>query len=109
MFKDKKVRYMTKAIQEEVPAAIQLALWGLIDARVEGNAELDYFQIFELSISEDGKEQIVLHRQEVPLWEKKSQFVLSSPQTGSEVNPFTGKIWVLDQQEYQMMLFPSDY
>ncbi|TFJ46645.1 hypothetical protein CKN80_02575 [Carnobacterium divergens] len=48
MFKDKKVRYLTKAIQEEVPSAIQLALWGLIDARVEENAELDYFQIFEL-------------------------------------------------------------
>lgn len=109
MFKDKKVRYMTKAIQEEVPAAIQLALWGLIDARVEENAELDYFQIFELSPSKDGKEQVVLHRQEVPLWENKSRFALSSPLIGSEVTPFTGKIWVLDQQEYQMMLFPSDY
>lgn len=55
MFKDKKLSYMTKAIQGEVTAAIQLALWGLIDARVEENAELDYFQIFELSPSEDGK------------------------------------------------------
>lgn len=100
---------MTKAIQEEVPAAIQLALWGLIDVRVEENAELDYFQIFELSPSEDGEEQVVLHRQEVPLWEKKSQFALSTPPIRSEVKPFTGKIWVLDQQEYQMMLFPSDY
>lgn len=69
MFKDKKVRYLTKAIPEEVPSAIQLALRGLIDARVEENAELDYFQIFELRPSEDGKDQVVLHCQEVSLWE----------------------------------------
>jgi len=104
MFDKKSNRYMTKAIAEELHPEIALILWRLIDSKNELNVEMDYLQVFELTVS-NGKQAIV-HRQEVP--ERKSFLIV--PLTDAE--PINGEVWCVDsgvESEGQMMLFPNDY
>lgn len=104
MFDNKNNRYMTRAIAEELHPEIALILWRLIDSKNKLNVELDYLQIFELTVS-NGKQAIV-HRQEVP--ERKSLLIV--PLTDAE--PINSKVWCIDsgvESEGQMMLFPNDY
>ena len=54
-------RYMTKGVQSEIPAVLQIFMWDCISAVP---VEKDYLQIFRLSES-NGKQRIV-HEQEVP-------------------------------------------
>lgn len=104
MFDNKNNRYMTRAIAEEIHPEIALILWQLIDSKNKLKVELDYLQIFELTVS-NGKQAIV-QRQEVP--EIKSFLIV--PLTDAE--PINSKVWCIDsgvESEGQMMLFPNDY
>jgi len=104
MFDNKNNRYMTKAIAAELHPEIALILWKLIDSKNKLNVEMDYLQVFELTVS-NGKQAIV-HRQEVP--ERKSFLIV--PLTDAE--PINSKVWCMDsgvESEGQMMLFPNDY
>lgn len=101
MFKNKEKRYMTRSISEEVHPEIAKILWKLIDAKRKQNVDLDYLQVFELSV-EEGK-QAIIQRQEVP--EMKSLHILPLHQT----EPVTMTIWCIDSGETEMMLFPKDY
>lgn len=101
MFDSKDKRYMTRAIAEEMHIEIQLLLWHFIDELKRQGLELDYLQVFELSV-EDGK-QIVVHRQEVPERKQKWSIALEN------ARPITEKVWCIDDGQNQMMLFPSDY
>ena|SRR5699024_1733461 len=101
MFSDKQKRYMTRMIAEVVHVEIQKILWDLIDEQRKNGLELDYLQVFELN-AKDG-EQYVVHRQEVPERSEKRVFQLK------HTIPINQTIWCIDSDEYQMMLFPSDY
>ena len=61
MFNNPNERYMTRGIAETVHPEIVLLLWNLIDRLKEKGVELDYLQVFKLSILNG--EQIILHRQ----------------------------------------------
>lgn len=43
-------RYTTRNVAEKVGLELQLALWAAIDLRVQQGQELDYLQVFELSV-----------------------------------------------------------
>lgn len=101
MFKDKSKRYMTRAVAETIDIEIQRLLWDLIDEQKELELELDYLQVFELSIKE-GKQHIV-HRQEVP--ERVKEWTLALDFS----LPVNSTIWCIDDGSNQTMLFPSDY
>lgn len=101
MFDNKEKRYMTRAISEELDLEIAVLLWQLIDVKNKLDVELDYLQVFELSIS-NGK-QAIIHRQEVP----ERQAFLIHPLVNTE--PITRTIWCIDNGDSQMMLFPADY
>ena len=104
MFDNKSNRYMTKAIADGLHPEIALILWQLIDSKNKLKVELDYLQIFELTVS-NGKQTIV-QRQEVP--EMKSYLIV--PLT--DAAPINSKVWCIDsgvESEGQMMLFPNDY
>lgn len=94
---------MTRGIAAEIGLEIQLFLWSMIDRRKERNVELDYFQIFEMSVeNENGvKIQKVIHRQERP--NIKDIYYISVE------TPINGKIWVIDSDDYSTMMFPSEY
>lgn len=101
MFESKEKRYLTRAIAEELHIEIQLLLWHLIDQSKRQGLELDYLQVFELSVL-DGK-QMIVHRQEVP--ERRRKWSLPLENT----KPINGKVWCIDDGENQMMLYPCDY
>jgi len=101
MFSDKEKRYMTRMIAEVVHVEIQKILWDLIDEQRKNNLELNYLQVFEL-IAMQGK-QHVIYRQEVPERSVRRVFKLKY------TTPINQTIWCIDSDEYQMMLFPSDY
>lgn len=101
MFSKKHARYMTKTIGGTVHTEIQMILWNLIDEQRKTEKELDYLQVFELK-AVDGRQHIV-HRQEVP--ERKREWMYTLQYT----TPINQTIWCIDSEEYQMMLFPSDY
>ena len=74
-------RYLTKRIHEELPLFLQLFLWNCI---AELPVPKDYLQIFRLSGA--GSQQIILHSQEVPPYEKRYQFAVP-------FSPVTAKIY----------------
>lgn len=92
---------MTRSIAEEVPIATQIFLWSLIDDQVNKGTQLDYLQKFELSATETG--QAIVYSQEEPKWSQGK--LLKIP------NQFciTKTIWIIDNEDYQTMLFPEDY
>ena len=101
MFKSKNNRYVTRGINEAVPQETQFFLWSLIDDQVQNGNEMDYFQKFELKATENG--QLVVHSQEEPQWSQKVLLQLA------DLICLNKTIWVIDDVEYQTMLFPEDY
>lgn len=101
MFRNPNERYMTSGIAEEVHPEIVLLLWNVIDRLKEKRVELDYLQVFELSVRNG--EQIIIHRQEQPPF--KEQLIVK----WQETKPITNTIWCIDNGEGQMMLFPVEY
>lgn len=101
MFQSKNNRYVTRSIDNTLSPKMQLILWGLIDDQVKKGNEMDYLQKFELNITDAGQE--IRHSQEKPRRSYKT--VLSII-----MEDFISKtIWVIDDVEYQTMLFPEDY
>ena len=97
MFRNK--RYMTKGIAGDVPVTIQILLWNLID-----NMEIsqkDYLQVFTLS--DDGGRQKIIHTQEMP--DYKREYLISL----SDTPVFCGRIFVMDENEYSIMLRADEY
>jgi hypothetical protein len=103
MFTNKTKRYMTRAISEELHMEIAIILWQLIDRQKEQGVELDYLQVFELSISEDNKLAIT-HRQEKP--ERRETWIIPL----EDAAPIARTVWCIDNStDGQIMLFPQDY
>jgi hypothetical protein len=102
MFHDNTKRYMTRTISEELHMEIAIILWQLIDRQKEQEVELDYLQVFELSVSA-GNQQGITHRQEIPERSKTWTIPLE------DAEPITRTVWCIDNDGGQMMLFPQDY
>lgn len=62
-------RYMTRGVQADVPMEIQLFLWELQTEIRKNNKEIDYLQVYALSV-EEGKQKIK-HTSEDPAYEKE--------------------------------------
>lgn len=97
-------RCATRGISTEVGLDIQLTLWSMIDKRKNTGIEVDYLQVFELSIvRQDGVLlQKVVHRQECP--PATNTYLLPMVET-----PIKITIWTMDCDEYCMMLLPEEY
>ena len=101
MFQSKNNRYVTRGVDDSVTVETKFFLWSLIYEQVQKGDEVDYFQIFELKISEDGQE--ILHSQEETEWSHKTLLEIPKECCVNKV------IWVIDSVEYQTMLFPEEY
>ncbi|MED0665949.1 DUF960 family protein [Bacillus badius] len=101
MFEKTAERYMTRAIAEELHPEIAMTLWKLIDDQKAKGTDLDYLQVFELSVK-DGQ-QAIIHRQEEPFGRQERLLPLKW------TKPIERTIWCIDNREGQMMLFPEDY
>lgn len=97
-------RYVTRGIADKISLELQMLLWTLIDVKKRKGQELDYLQIFELSVECLGGEsyQKITHSQEVPPFTNQHIFHLTS-------QPVIGSVWVIDSTEYATMLLPEEY
>lgn len=92
-------RYCTRGVSNEIPMATQIILWQMIDDLKEQAIQLDYLQVFKLTIA-DGK-QLVEHTQEEPEY----THTLTIPM----VEPVAAKIFVIDDEDHSTMLLASEY
>ena len=104
---DKRNRYMTKGIQQEIPLELQRLMWGYIDKLKEQGLQLDYLQVFELTEhrADDIFYQIIEHKEEIPEYNKFYKIL-----TKKIVN---AKIFVIDEgdgsESYSTMLLAREY
>lgn len=94
MFENK--RYLTRGVEAEIPLAVQVVIWGLIDTM---KVEKDYLQVFSLK-AEDNR-QGISHSQEVPGYKKEYTLFFKEP-----VN---AKIYVIDDGNHTTMLLSEEY
>ncbi|TBL77416.1 DUF960 family protein [Paenibacillus thalictri] len=97
-------RYVSRGVNKIVSPELQLTLRALVDEQVRNGLEMDYLQIFDLSIGEvhGRKVQKVMHRQEQPVRCKET--ILPSVR-----KPVNMTVWVIDSGDYVTMLLPSEY
>lgn len=101
MFHSKDNRHVTRNVDSTVPKKMQLFLWELIDDQVKKGKEMDYLQKFELNSTQAGQE--IKHSQVKP---KHSYMILLPIAMEDCINR---TVWIIDDIEYQTMLFPEDY
>ena len=96
-------KYATQSVADCVPLHLQIMLWTLIERKRLTGEELDYLQVFELSLYSDGGQSLqqVIHRQEVPPFAETHYFETE------EI--YVGKIWTMDNGDHATMLLPSDH
>lgn len=99
MFETTKPFYMTRAVADELPVEHQQFILQYI---FEHNQQLtDYLQIFEFYI--ENNQQWLVQRQEVP----NRETTISVALTHAEAT--VSKVWLMDQGDHVMILFPEDY
>lgn len=100
-----KDKYITSHANETLPLVLQVAMWENINKRRENKVQLDYLQVFELSIeNKEGRLiQLIKHSQEQP---KKTE-TYRVECDGFE--PIQDKVFVIDDGDYSTMLMASDY
>ncbi|HEF5700870.1 MULTISPECIES: DUF960 family protein [Bacillaceae] len=101
MTEQHKPRYVTRAINGELNIEIQVLLWELLDSiAVSRKDKMDYLQVFEIVNS--GNKLKITNRQEQPAMKK--ELIIEST---LEIKDTT--VWIINEPNYQTMLFPSDY
>lgn len=94
-FKNK--RYITKGVSSDVSLLLQLFMWECIDRL---NVPKDYLQVFKCTAF-DGKQKLI-HIQEEPEYKREYLFLTDAPF-------FIGKIYVIDNGFYSVMMLSEEY
>lgn len=96
-------RYMTRGIQANIPLEIQLFLWEFQTEIRKNNKEIDYLQIYDLTIEEE--QQKIKHTSEEPEYEK--EYVIQVEE------PITAKIFIIEDDYgdkfVETMLLAEEY
>lgn len=96
-------KYMTIGIKEEIGIDIQLFMWNEIEKRINLKKELDYLQVFNISIIDKDKGIVKIeHTQEIPEYKKIS--IIKSKEVRNNL-----KVFVILEAEYATMLLASEY
>lgn len=99
-----KDKYITRGINANIKIEIQLLIWSYIaELRKRKDFKLDYLQVFELSpYSEEGiHNEKIIHRQEVEPYEETHLIKIDEP--------FTAKIYAIDDGKYSTMMLAEEY
>lgn len=96
-------RYLTSGVNEKVPIQIQLFCWNEYD-KCNQNQESDYLHIFKIeTIQEvDVYKLKIVHEQEQPLYSCSYQINWNSL---IDVD----KIYIISQDDYEIMLLAEEY
>ena len=96
-------KYITIGIKEQIGIDIQLFMWNEIEKRINLKKELDYLQVFNISIIDKDKGIVKIeHTQEVPEYKKTS--IIKSKEVRNNL-----KVFVILEAEYATMLLASEY
>lgn len=93
-------RYLTRGVEAEIPLALQLVLWQMIDGLP---VQKDYLQVFRLeSMTAQGRAlQKITHTQEQPPYKK--EYLLTFGQ------PLTAKLFAIDDGDHSTLLLSDEY
>ncbi len=96
-------RYMTRGVQEKIPAELQLFMWNCIDELKTKGEKLDYLQVFNLTNDrvDDLFFQKIEHSQEIPKYNKVFRIF------ADEI--IDAKIFVIDDKTHSTMLLAEEY
>ena len=96
-------KYMTIGIKENLGIDIQLFMWNEIEKRINLKKELDYLQVFNISIIDKDKGIVKIeHTQEIPEYKKTS--IIKSKEVRNNL-----KVFVILEAEYATMLLATEY
>lgn len=105
MFPNK--RYITMGIKHIIPYPLQQVMWDLIDNLCQESENIDYLQVFEFEdVDYDREKAVLIHRQEVPIYEKRYLIFLPHYVLKKIHNK---KIFIIDAKDYCTMLFSYEY
>lgn len=96
-------RCATKGIHDALPQSMKLKLFEYVDKQVSSELDMDYLQIFELSVKViNGKPlQCIVHRQEVPT--RSVEYICDTDV------PLNLTVWIVDEETHATMLLPEEY
>ena len=100
---NKNNRYMTRGIKEALDISLQMMLWKMVDDLKESKEiELDYLQVFK--IRRNNEELIIEYTQEALEYKKIYTFNKSSSLVEEDL-----KIFIIDENDYNIMLLAEEY
>ena len=91
-------KFMTIGVKENISLDIQLFMWNEIEERINAGNQVDYIQVFNISVIDEVRE----HIQEVP--EYKKTLIIKSKGVKSNL-----KVFVTFESEYATMMLASEY
>lgn len=96
-------RYISRGINDEIPIDVQIFMWQLIEELKDTIEDIDYLQVFTISIVDESENTIrIIHSQEVPEYKKIWIFEASEPCNEE-------KIFVIDDWSHAIMLLAKEY
>ena len=96
-------KFITIGVKENISLDIQLFMWNEIEKRINSKEQVDYLQIFNLTIIDEVLGIVEIgHTQEVP--EYRNISIIKSK--GVRINL---KVYVIIESEYATMMLASEY
>ena len=96
-------KFITIGVKENISLDIQLFMWNEIEKRINSKEQVDYLQVFNISIIDEVQGIVKIeHTQEVP--EYKNTSILKSKGIMTNL-----KVFVILESEYSTMLLASEY
>lgn len=96
-------KFITIGVKENISIDIQLFMWNEIEKRINSKEQVDYLQIFNLTIIDEVLGIVEIeHTQEIP--EYRNISIIKSK--GVRINL---KVYVIIESEYATMMLASEY
>lgn len=96
-------KFITIGVKENISLDIQLFMWNEIEKRINSKEQVDYLQIFNLTIIDEVLGIVEIeHTQEIP--EYRNISIIKSK--GVRINL---KVYVIIESEYATMMLASEY
>ena len=96
-------KFMTIGVKENISLDVQLFMWNEIEERINAGKQVDYLQVFNISVIDEVRGIVKIeHTQEVP--EYKKTLIIKSKGIKSNL-----KVFVIFESEYATMMLASEY
>lgn len=96
-------RYITRGIANNVPLDLQIFMWQLIEDLKDTIEEVDYLQVFDISVIDEIENKVrVIHSQEVPEYKKIWIIKVNEPCSNE-------RIFVIDDKTHSTMILAEEY